>query len=127
MATTSESMLLLSANQDLSNITNVVYYRTTVSYLPDRMGLDIKLFETMDISKQFYIDTGYCVTRKKTFNRIGLYDTFVEYTNLTADQVKASVLKELSDNQDWYERAGIACLGMRGIKFDKWFKKLKSK
>ena len=113
--------------QDLSNITNVVDYRTMVSYLPDRMGIDIRLFNTLDMSKQFYIDTVYCVTKRKTFNQNCLYDTFAEYLNISTDQVKALLLKELSDNQEWYEQAGITCLGMRGIKFDKWLKKLKSK
>ena len=113
--------------QSLSNITNIIDYRTTVSYLPDRMGLDIRLFDSLDLSKQFYIDTIHCVTKRKAFNRDCLYDTFVEYTNLSADEVKARVIKELNDKQEWYEWAGIACLGMRGIKYDKWLKKLKSK
>ena len=95
-----------------------------VSYLPDRMGLDIKLFDTLDISKQFYIDTVHCVTKRKAFNRNCLYDTFAECSNISADQVKALLLKELSDNQEWYERVGIACLGMREIKFNKWLKTL---
>ena len=105
-------------DQRLTSVTNQVDYRTTVSYLPDRMGLDIKLFEKMDLSNQFYLDTGYCVTRHKTFNHKCLYDTFAEYTDLTAKEIKAELIKELTTNQDWYNKAGAACLGMRSVKYD---------
>ena len=127
MVTTASQDSVSLNQQYLSSITNIVDFRTTVSYLPDRMGLDIRLFYSLELSKQFYIDTIHCVTKRKAFNRNCLYDTFAEYTNLRADEVKARLIHELSDKQEWYEQSGIACLGMQGIKYDKWLKKLKLK
>ena len=79
----------------------------------------------MEIRNQFYLDTSYCVTKRKTFNRHCLYDTFAEYTDLNANEVKAELISELITNHDWYNKAGAACLGMRGIKYDTWLKKLR--
>ena len=87
------------------------------------MGLDIKAFKESEYGFQYYLDTSMCVTKQKTYNRKCLYDTFSEYCDLTGDEVKAKVLQELETNSVWYTKASATCLGMRGIKFDTWFKK----
>ena len=72
------------AFKELNTVTKKIYYKSTVSYLPDTMGLDIKAFERDSLSMQFYINTGYCVTKRKRFNIKCMYDTFAEYCDLDA-------------------------------------------
>ena len=112
-----------SGIHSLSGIIDKIQYKSIVQYLPDTMGLDIKAFEESEYGFQYYLDTSICVTKRKTYNRKCLYDTFSKYCDLSGDEVKAKVLYELESNSVWYTKASAACLGMRGIKFDVWLKK----
>ena len=73
-----------------------------VSYLPETLGLDINVFENDPLSQQFYIDTSYSVTKRKTFNVKCLYDTFAELCELDADGVKDLLIKEIQKNKPWF-------------------------
>ena len=53
-----------------------------------------------------------------------MYDIFGEYSNMSANEVKAKLLIELSENKEWYRMAGTCPLGMRGVRFDQWLKRL---
>ena len=53
-----------------------------------------------------------------------MYDFFGEYSNMTADEVKAKLITELSENKEWYGMAATCPLGMRRIRFDQQLKKL---
>ena len=108
---------------NLSGIIDKIQYKSIVQYLQDTMGLDIKAFEESEYGFQYYLDTSMCVTKQKTYNRKCLYDMFFEYCELTGDEVKVKILHEFETNSDWYKKASVACLGMRGIKFETWLKK----
>ena len=112
-----------TAISNLSGIIDKIQYKSMVQYLPDSMGLDIKDFEESEYGFQYYLDTLMCVTKRKTYNRKCLYDTFSKYCDLTGDEVKAKVLQELETNSFWYTKASATCLGMQGIKFETWLKK----
>ena len=99
--------------KELSNVNKTIYYKSMVSYLPDDMGLDIQVFENNPLSMKFYIDTGYCVIKRKTYNLKCLYDTFAEYCNLDAGGVKNLLIKEIGKNLSWFIRASAASLGMQ--------------
>ena len=96
-----------SGIRSLSGIIDKIQYKSIVQYLPYTMGLDIKDFEGSEYGFQYYLD-----------------DTFLEYCDLSCDELKAKVLQELQSNSVWYTKTSAACLGMRGIKFDAWLKKL---
>ena len=99
--------------------------KTIVPYLPDHLGMDIKVFEASEISQQFYLDTFHCVTKCKCFNIMCMFDTFWEYCGMTGKEVKQKLIEELDSNVRWYTMASAACLGMCGIPFIEWLKKLK--
>ena len=110
----------------LSDVTQQIFYKSMVSYLPTDMGKDIASFNLDPLNEQFYIDTGYCVTKRKTYNCRCLYDTFAEYCDMDGKQVKEALLKFLEKENSWFVRASAACLGMRSINFTKWLQKLKN-
>ena len=114
-----------SSFSDLSQITKKIYYKTTVQYLPDNMGMDIKVFEQHELCQQFYLDTSHCVTKRKHYNSKCLYDTFAELCELSGSEVKEHLIKELETNYFWYGSASSACLGMRGLTYKEWLEKLK--
>ena len=45
--------------KELSNVTKTIYYKSTVSYLPDDMGLDIQAFENNLLSMCNGVIEGY--------------------------------------------------------------------
>ena len=119
-----------STSIDAMNITGLtkrIDYKTMIPYLPDHLGMDIRLFDVDLLKDQFYLDTAYCVIKRKTFNTKCLYDTFTEYTDLDCDQVKSMLINELTFNSEWYKEAGVASLGMRGIQYQEFLNKLKKK
>ena len=114
----------LSGFSDLNTVTCKIYYKSTVSYLPESMGGAIMAFKNDPLSQQFYKDTGYCVTKQKTFNVKCLYDTFAELCELDADSAKDLLIKEIHENKAWFIKLCTACLGMRMVTFEAWYKKL---
>ena len=110
---------------DLSHLTKVINMKSTVPYLPDTLGIDKILFEQHPLSDQYYLDMIHCVTKRKHFNVFCLYDSFAEYCDLNGKEVKARLLEELDSNIVWYTKASAACLGMRGVTYNDWLKKLK--
>ena len=54
-----------------------------------------------------------------------MYDTFGEYCGIPGKDVKAKLIEELENNTPWYTMASAACLGIRGIQYMDWLKKLK--
>ena len=50
---------------DVLLLTKTIHMKTTVPYLPDHMGMDIKVFEASELSQQYYLDTVHCVTKHK--------------------------------------------------------------
>ena len=96
----------------LSDVTKQIFYKSTVSDLSTDMGKDIASFNLDPLNGQFYIDTVYCVTKRKRFNCHCLYDTFVEYCDMDGKQVKTALLKFLEKEKAWFTRASAACLGM---------------
>ena len=110
--------------EDLCNIMKQISYRSVVSYLPDTNGMDIQVFDQDSLSDQYYLDTSHCVTKSKRFNNHCLYDTFTEYCTLSGMDVKRKLITELKEHEDWYIIASAACLGMRSVKYEEWFKKL---
>ena len=109
---------------DVLSLTKMIHMKTTVPYLPDHMGMDIKVFEASELSQQYYLDTVHCVTKRKCFNVMCMYDTFGEYCGIPGKDVKAKLIEELENNTSWYTMASAACLGMRGIQYMDWIKKL---
>ena len=110
---------------DILSLTKMISMKTIVPYLPDHLGMDIKVFEASEISQQFYLDTVHCVTKRKRFNIICMFDTFGEYCGMSGKEVKQKLIDELDSNVTWYTMASAACLGMHGIPFIDWLKKLK--
>ena len=110
---------------DVLSLTKTIHMKTTVPYLPDHIGMDIKVFEASELSQQYYLDTIHCVTKHKRFNVMCMYDTFREYCGLTGKDIKAKLLEELENNTQWYIMASAACLGMRGVQYTDWINKLK--
>ena len=113
-----------SAFRDLNPVNRQIYCKSTVSYLPDFMGVDIMTFEKDPLNQQFYIDMGYCVTKRKTYNVKCLYDTFAELCELDTDGVKKLLIKEIHENKSWFIKSCAACLGMRMVTFESWYSKL---
>ena len=109
---------------DLSSLTKTIHYKSTVQYLPDSNGVDLKVFDNSELSDQFYLDTKHVVTKRKTFNVKCLYDTFADYCELQPYQVKEKMLDEIRTNWRWYKKASLVCLGMRQLEFDAWLKRL---
>ena len=103
---------------------NKIEYKSDIGYIPDTNGVDINAFNQGNLSDMYYLDTVHCVTKRKTYNRKCMYDIFGEYSNMTGDEVKAKLITELSENKEWYRMAGTCPLGMRGVGFDQWLKKL---
>ena len=95
-----------------------------MSYLPDTNGMDIQVFDQDSLSDQYYLDTSHCITKSKRFNNQCLYNTFAEYCTLTGVEVKSRLMEELKTREEWYIKASAACLGMRGVKYKDWLKKL---
>ena len=125
MVATVEPPSTSSTNVDLTSVTKDIYYKGTVSYLSDTMGMDILAFQNNTLCQQFYIDTSHCVTKHKTYNVKCLYETFAEYCDMIASEVKDRLIKEIKIHIRWFMKASTASLGMRGISFDAWFKKHK--
>ena len=110
---------------DVLSLTKKIHMKTTIPYLPDHMGMDIKVFEASDLSQLYYLDTIHCVTKHKHFNVMYMYDTFGEYCGTPGKEIKQKLIHELETNTTWYTTASAACLGMKGIQFMDWLKKLK--
>ena len=110
--------------EDLSNITKQINYRTVVSYLPDSNGMDIQVFDQDSLSDQYYPDTSHYVTKSRQFNNKCLYDTFAEYCTLSGVEVKSKLIRELKHREEWYVQASTACLGIHGLTYNEWLKKL---
>ena len=109
---------------DVQSLTKMIQMKTIVPYLPDHMEMDIKVFGASELSRQFYLDTIHCVTKRKRFIMC-MYDTFGEYCGISGKEVKQKLIDELDSSVTWYTMASAACLGMRGIPFTDWLKKLK--
>ena len=62
---------------------NHVEYKTHISYLPDSQGMDIKAFDNSGLQEMYYLDTLFCVTKSKRYNRKCLYDTFGSICDLS--------------------------------------------
>ena len=110
--------------EDLRNITKEINFRLIVSYLPDTNGMDIQVFDQDSLSDQYYLDTLHCVTKSKHFNNKCLYYTFAEYCTLNGAEVKTKLLQELKAREEWYIKASTARLGMCGVAYSDWYKKL---
>ena len=110
---------------DVLSLTKTIHMNTTVPFLPDHMGMDIKVFEASELNQQYYLDTIHCVTKRKRFNVMCMYDTLGEYCGITGKDIKAKLLEELENNTQWYTMASAACLGMRGVQYTDWINKLK--
>ena len=115
---------IVGIGEDLTNITKKISFRMVVSYLLDTNEMDIQVFDRDSLSEQYYLDTTHCVTKSKHFNTKCLYDTFAEYCTLTGVEVKRRLLSELKSKEEWYVKASAACLGMHGIRYTDWLKKL---
>ena len=114
----------ISIAEELVNMINKIEYKSDIGYIPDTNGVDINAFNQGNLSDMYYLDTVHCVTKRKTYNRKCMYDIFGEYSNMSADEVKAKLIAELSENKEWYRMAGTCPLGMRGVRFDQWLKRL---
>ena len=110
---------------DVLSLTKKIHMKTTIPYLPDHMGMDIKVFEASDLSQLYYLDTIHCVTKHKHFNVMYMYDMFREYCGTPGKEIKQKLIHELETNTTWYTTASAACLGMIGIQFMDWLKNLK--
>lgn len=55
----------MSIKDKLDNITKRIRYKSTVPYLPENQGIDIKVFENSELSIQYYLDMTHCVTKSK--------------------------------------------------------------
>ena len=97
---------------DLSLKTKKIVYKSTVQYLPDTHGVDLRQFDNDVLSFQYYLDTSHVVTKRKTYNVKCLYDTFSEYCELTPLEVKKRMLCEIKEHYSWFKKASTACLGM---------------
>ena len=113
-----------SVAEHLDDIVQRIRYKSTIGYIPETQGVDINVFNQGSLQEMYYLDTTHCATKRKTYNRKCLYDTFGEYANMTSDQVKSRVINEIKTNPDWYCTAGTCPLGMRGLKFEQWLAKL---
>ena len=115
-------------NRDIDNelnaMTTRLEYVSQISVLNEQSAYDLRLYNDSEISKQFWLDTKHVVTARKTYNRKCLYDIFGELTDMSGDEVKQLLLEELNGNKEWYSDAGTVSLGMRGVKFGTWLKKL---
>ena len=111
--------------EELVGLINHVEYKTMVPYLPDSQGMDIKAFDSSSLQDMYYLDTLYCVTKAKRFNRKHLYEMFGSICDLTADEMKAKVINEIERYSTWFKSAGTCTLGMRDLMFEAWFDKLK--
>ena len=111
--------------EELVGLINRVEYKTHISYLPDSQGMDIKSFDNSSLQDMYYLDTLNCVTKSKRYNRKCLFDTFGSICDLTGDEMKERVIKEIETYRTWFKDAGTCALGMRGIMFDAWLTKLK--
>ena len=109
---------------DLTSILKIITYKSTVQYLPDTHGVDLRQFDSDSLSQQYYLDTSHVVTKRKTYNVMCLYETFAEYCELTPQEVKQRMLCEIKKHRNWFKKAGMVCLGMRQTDFEHWLKKL---
>ena len=110
---------------DIQSLTKTISMKTIVLFLPDHLRMDIKVFEASEISQQFYLDTVHCITKCKRFNIMCMFDTFGEYCGMSGKEVKQRLLEELDSYVTWYTMVSAACLGMCGVPFTDWLKKLK--
>ena len=108
----------------LSPIMETVNYEETVCYLPETSAMDIKAFDSSDLSDMYWMDTRHCIMKRKRYNRNNLYSIFGEYVDLPPDEIKKMLISEIKSKPDWYSRAGMVCLGMRNTSFEKWLEKL---
>ena len=79
-----------------------VNYEDTVCYLPETWAMDIKAFDSSDLSDMYWMDTGHCITKRKRYNRHNLYSIFGEYANLCSDNIKQKLIEEIKSKPDWY-------------------------
>ena len=49
---------------DLTSLMKKIHYKSTVQYLPDTHGVDLKLFDSNELSHQYYLDTSHVVTKR---------------------------------------------------------------
>ena len=71
-----------------SPIMQTVNYEETVCYLLETWAMDIKAFDSSDLSVMYWMDTHHCIMKCKRYNRNNLYSIFGEYADLPPDDIK---------------------------------------
>ena len=110
--------------ENVESFTDRVDYVSTIGALTEEYAMDIKAFDSSEISNQYWLDTRYCVTKTKRYNRKNLYSIFGAYSNMTEDEIKHKVVMEINEHADWYDTASSVSLTMKGITFKKWLNQL---
>ena len=108
----------------MESFTDRVDYVSIIGALTEEYAMDIKAFDSSEISNQYWLDTCYCVTKTKRYNRKNLYSIFGAYSNMTEDKIKHKVVMEINEHADWYDTASSVSLTMKGITFKKWLNQL---
>ena len=81
-------------------------YVTEVKYLHDKVSVDTADYESMDIARQYWLDTKHCVKgygKRRKINVNNLYDIFGSYSLDPASTVKSNVIQEIENNVEWYK------------------------
>ena len=103
-------------------------YTSDIKYLSEQVSVDTADFESMDIARQYWLDTKSCVKgygKRRKINTHNLYEIFGNYSLDSPDVVKQNAIAEIESHPSWYDCAGRTMLVMKGTTFKKWLAHIK--
>ena len=98
-------------------------YTSDIKYLSEQVSVDTADFESMDIARQYWLDTKSCVKgygKRRKINTHNLYEIFGNYSLDSPDVVKQNAIAEIESHPSWYDCASHTMLVMKGTTFKKW-------
>ena len=94
-------------------------YRGMVQYISTNSKLSIKAFNSMDVSKQFWIDTRNC-RRERKINKQCVFELFGAISQETASEVRANLVERVRLDPLYYKRVGHVIMGFQKCTLSDW-------
>ena len=90
--------ILLNINSD---------YTSDIKYLSEQVSVDTADYDSMDISRQYWLDTKSCVKgygKRWKINSHNLYEIFGNYSLDSLAVVKQHAVAEINSHPSWYKK-----------------------
>ena len=107
-------------SMELYNAIKSKDYCDFVNYLGPKDGLGIAAFLNSTCGQLYTADTSLLHRNGRRTNNNHIYQMFGEFSGMDSEEVKMAMLKEITNNYDFYERKCIAILHKLDMNLSHW-------